>query len=148
MRESLAPLTSERLLCHSKATLRRVLEDLCQTEYSHLFVSRRKTITDDRRTSERFSIQVPIQITPVTFDGERVECLDPGLPAIHAMTRDLTLRGVGFMHQQLLCGDYALLACDLLNRHDVSLLVELRWTNCRKDAAYMSGGRFESLVSF
>lgn len=101
----------------------------------------------DRRSYERFCLQVPFYVTPVAFDGERVEVLDDGSSAVPALTRDLTMRGVGFTHQQLLFGDYAVIECPFLDRDHAALLLAFRWSNIRNNGSYMSGGRFEALLA-
>jgi hypothetical protein len=135
-------------LCHEWPILRRVIEGVRQTQYSYLLhLHRKRTSEVDRRSFERFNAQLPIQISPVFFDGENLELLDLAQPFIPAVTNDLTLRGVGFIHQQLLFGDYAVVHCDLLNPGGIALLLSLRWTNVRDNGQFKSGGRFEGLVT-
>lgn len=132
-----------------KARIRRVLKRLRHSEYSSLLSRRRDRAHDpwDRRNYERFSLQVHFYVTPVAFDGETVEVLDRAYSAIPATTRDLTLRGVGFTHHQLLFGEYAVIECPFLDGSNVALLLALRWSNLRNNGCFMSGGRFEAILS-
>ncbi|NIL96430.1 MAG: hypothetical protein GTO53_03415, partial [Planctomycetales bacterium] len=59
-----------------------------------------------------------------------------------AITKDVSLRGVGFTHELLFEGDYALVTFDLMDVGPVSLLVEIRWSNRERGPTYMTGGRF------
>jgi hypothetical protein len=85
---------------------------------------------------------VPVYVAPATFDGKHAELLGHGETSILAVTRDLSLRGVGFVHDEQLCGAYAIVTFDLLDAEPVSLLLEVRWSNLPRGCAYMSGGRF------
>lgn len=100
----------------------------------------------DRRSYERFCLKVHFYVTPVAFDGETIEVLDSSCSAVPAITRDLTIRGVGFTHHQLLFGDYAVVECPFLDRGKLALLLALRWSNLRDNGCYMSGGRFEAIL--
>ena len=132
---------------HDRARVRRLLERLRRSEFSSLLSGRRRIASDswDRRSYERFCLKVHCYVTPVVFDGETVEVLD-GSWAVPAMTRDLTIRGVGFTHHQLLFGEYAVIECPFLERGNVALLLALRWSNIRNNGCYMSGGRFEAIL--
>lgn len=134
---------------HGRARIRRLLERLRRSEYSSLLSGRRLRAGDawDRRSYERFSLKVHFYVTPVAFDGETVDVLDGRCSAVPAMTRDLTIRGVGFTHHQLLFGDYAVIECPFLDRSNFALLLALRWSNIRNNGCYMSGGRFEAILS-
>jgi hypothetical protein len=84
---------------------------------------------------------MPIHVTPVTFDGWQAEpARDAAL--LSAVTRDVSLRGVGFMHEAPLRGHYAIVTFDLMDDSPVSLLLEVRWSNVRSGDARMSGGMF------
>jgi hypothetical protein len=133
---------------HGRARIRRLFKRLRRSEYSSLLSGRRRKAGDpwDRRSYERFCLKVGFYVTPVAFDGEAVEVLDASSSAVPAMTRDLTIRGVGFTHQQLLFGDYAVVECPFLDCENVALLLAFRWSNIRNDGCYMSGGRFEALL--
>lgn len=133
---------------HGRARIRRLLERLRRSEYSSLLSARRRKTSDawDRRSSERFCLKVRFYVTPVAFDGETIEVLDGNYSAIPAMTRDLTVRGVGFTHHQLLFGEYAVIECPFLDRGNLALLLALRWSNIRNNGCYMSGGRFEAIL--
>lgn len=147
-RTSFLEIQGQIFVRQDRVHIRRLLKRLRDSEYSLLLRSRRRQSSDDRdrRTHERFSLQVPILVTPALFDGERIEA-EAGALAIPAVTTDLTLRGVGFTHGELLCAEYAIITCDLLNREGLGLLFSFRWSNVPECGLYLSGGRFEALVS-
>jgi hypothetical protein len=141
---------SDLVLLRDFGSLRRVLENVRRSTdlSSLLFARRRSSVADwDRRVYERFQHELPIHLTPVAFDGTIIEELESAPSPITALTRDLTLRGVGFAHAEPLSGDYALVDCELLARAGVRALVSLRWSNRGDAAGYSSGGRFVGLVA-
>jgi hypothetical protein len=85
---------------------------------------------------------MPIYVTPAVFDGRRVESLKDGVSEILAITREVSLRGIGFTHDEPFEGDYAVVTFDLMDGDAVSLLLEVRWSNIERGYSYMSGGRF------
>ncbi len=69
--------------------------------------------------------------------------------AILAITRDISLRGIAFTHDDQFEGAYAIVLFDDINEQSVSLLLEVQWSNIEQDdyscecgCCYMSGGRF------
>lgn len=95
----------------------------------------------DRRDSSRDPVRMPVYVVPVFFDGQYANPIQPGKTII-AVTRDVSLRGIGFTHDEPFEGDYAVVTFDLLNEQPVSLLLSVRWRNLRRGSAYASGGRF------
>lgn len=95
----------------------------------------------DRRDLDRSPVQMPIYVTPATFDGRHVEPLEDGECEMLAVTKDVSLRGVGFTHDEPFEADYAIVTFDLMDGDPVSLLLEIRWSNLER-GSYMSGGRF------
>jgi len=85
---------------------------------------------------------MPIYVTPAAFDGMCVEPLEDRENVMLAVTKDVSLRGVGFTHDEPFLADYAIVTFDLSGEGPVSLLLEIRWSNLRRDYAYMSGGTF------
>ena len=96
----------------------------------------------ERRDRDRSPVQMLIYVTPAAFDGRNVEPLEDGECEMLAVTRDVSLRGVGFTHDEPFQAHYAIVTFDLLDEDAVSLLLEVRWSNLESDNLYMSGGRF------
>lgn len=94
------------------------------------------------RAHGRAPVQMPIYVTPAAFDGICVEPLEGPENVMLAVTRDVSLRGVGFTHDEPFLADYAIVTFDLWGEGPVSLLLEIRWSNLGKNHAYMSGGTF------
>ena len=96
-------------------------------------------------------MQRPVYVIPATFDGKYVETLET--EEIFAITRDLSLRGIGFTHDDQFEGEYAVVFFDDINEESVSLLLEVRWSNLEQadysyvtGAFYMSGGKFLGII--
>lgn len=101
----------------------------------------------ERRSRFRSALKIPVYVMPVTFDG-RTATVVPGTEEIQAFTRDVSLRGVGFTHDELLDSEFAVVTFDLFDAESVSLLLELRWCNLRQGGApYLSGGTFCGIAS-
>jgi hypothetical protein len=96
----------------------------------------------DRRVWNRDCVRMPVYLVPVIFEGQHADPTDHSEPPMIAVTRDLSLRGIGFTHDEPLHGDHAIVTFDLLGDRPVSLLLDLRWRNLRRGSAYLSGGRF------
>lgn len=96
----------------------------------------------DRRLRDRSPVEIPIYVTPAAFDGWHVKPCDNVEREILAITKDVSLRGVGFRHDELLEGHYAIVVFDLIDDLPVSLLLEIRWLNLQRTDFYLSGGRF------
>ena len=96
----------------------------------------------ERRDRDRGPVQMPIYVTPAAFDGRHVEPLEDGESVMLAVTTDVSLRGVGFTHDEPFQADYAIVTFDLLNEDPVSLLLEVRWSNLERCNSYLSGGGF------
>ena len=100
----------------------------------------------DRRQYDRSPVEMPITIQSAAFDGEHATLADPEASEFLAMTRDVSLRGVGFLHDDPFEGHYAVVTFDLLDGRPASLLLEVRWSNVPRLGSYMSGGRFLGIV--
>lgn len=100
----------------------------------------------DRRERERSPVEIPIYVTPATFDGRRVVPLEDSEGATLAMTKDVSLRGIGFTHDEPFEAEYAIVTFDLTDVGPVSLLLEVRWSNIERGFSYMSGGRFLGIM--
>lgn len=129
-----------RLVRRTKANLR--LADLC------LFGRQNRTrVIDylDRRECDRSRVEIPVFVTPAAFDGRYAEPLRDQYEIL-AVTRDVSRKGLGLMHDEPLGCDYAIVAIDLLDGQPASILLEVRWSNVEKDDMYMSGGRFYGIA--
>lgn len=130
-----------------RAAARRILSRLRQSELLEplLNTRRRKAAGQrhERRHLDRFAIRMPIMVSPAQFEGETIRLRDE--PPIAAVTRNVSLRGVGFAHDELLAGDYALVTFDLLGE-PISLLVEIRWKNHPGDRNWASGGMYLAIA--
>ena len=99
----------------------------------------------ERRAGDRPAVQRPVYVIPATFDGKYVEAVETD--AIFAITRDISLRAIGFTHDDQFEGEYAIVFFDDINEESVSLLLEVRWSNVNQDGhSYMSGGRFVGII--
>jgi hypothetical protein len=95
----------------------------------------------ERRERDRSLVEMPIYVTPAAFDGRHAEPLGDCERVMLAITMDVSLRGVGFAHDEPFEADYAIVTFDLFDEDPVSLLLEVRWSNLESDS-YMSRGRF------
>lgn len=93
----------------------------------------------ERRERDRSRLEMPIYVMPAAFDGQHIEPLEDVMLAV---TRDVSLRGIGFTHDEPLEAEYAVVTFDLMDGDSVSLLLEVRWSNLERAYSYMSGGRF------
>ena len=100
----------------------------------------------DRRHYHRSPIRMPIRVMPASFDGRHAELLHPGDIGILAVTRDVSLTGVGLLHDELIEAEFAVVDFDHLDGCPLTLLVELRWSNTEQSGSYMSGARFVGSV--
>ena len=96
----------------------------------------------ERRGRGRSATTTPIYVTPAVFDGRDVEPLEAGACGMLAVTNDVSLRGVGFTHDEPFEADYAIVTFDLMDGPSVTLLLEVRWANLKRGYSYMSGDRF------
>ncbi len=99
----------------------------------------------DRRACDRPAVRRPVYVIPATFNGKYVETLETD--ATFAITRDISLRGIGFTHDDQFEAAYAVVIFDDINEEPVSLLLEVRWSNLEQDDySYMSGGKFLGII--
>jgi len=96
----------------------------------------------EHRASNRDSIQMPVYLVPVTFDGQYAYPIEHGETSMIAVTRDISLTGMGFTHDEPLHADHAIVTFDLLDDRPVSLLASMRWHNRRRGHAYISAAKF------
>lgn len=100
----------------------------------------------DRRHYNRSPIRMPVRVMPVLFDGRHAELQHTGDRGILAVTRDVSMTGVGLLHDEPIEEEFAVVNFDLLDGHPLSLLVEIRWSDIEQSGSYLSGGRFVGAV--
>ena len=96
----------------------------------------------DRRHHDRSPVEIPVYVLPVEFDGWHAARIEGADTELLAMTKDVSLRGIGLLHDELLEGNHAVVTIDVLDGRPASLLLEIRWSNIERRGTYMSGGRF------
>ena len=101
---------------------------------------------DDRRDYKRASVQVPLYITCVAFDGEYVEALPDAAGEMLVMTRDVSLSGIGFTHDEPLMSEFVNVTFDRIDADPVTLLLYVKWSNSNQRLPHMSGGNFLGIV--
>lgn len=98
---------------------------------------------DERRKSVRIDVELPVRITPVLVEGGR---LHPQGNPIDGTTSNVSLQGLALTHSERLLDFYAIVAFELPNAHQASLLVELQWTFQETNDCFRSGARFVGLL--
>lgn len=138
-------------ILQDRRTLRRTLkliQSIPQLDEFCLFGRRRPVKADrylERRARGRPELQLPIDILAVDFDGT---CARPcqGKFPLHAATRDVSLRGLGFTHSNWFEGQFALVIFPQLDAQPLSLLMDIRWSNRELGCTLTSGGQFVGVV--
>ncbi|MGQ0636276.1 MAG: PilZ domain-containing protein [Planctomycetaceae bacterium] len=129
--------------------LERVIDFVNEIRIAYTPTDSRQPLSFDRherRGSARIPLQVPIRLTPVELiDG--FVCLDEHVAqSINGLTRDLSLRGVGFTHAEPFPHKYAAVTFDVPTHCPLSLVVEIHWTRERGGAKHRSGAKFLALM--
>ena len=97
-------------------------------------------VYDDRRLQIRVSTQVPAYLRPARRKGLSV-FVDPSESPQLAVTRDVSLDGLGFQHDTLPPRPLFLAEFDVFLEEPLIVLVEVRWCRRTSDWSYTSGGR-------
>jgi len=100
----------------------------------------------DRRDYKRASVQIPLYIACVAFDGEYVEALPDAADEILVMTRDVSLSGIGFTHDEPLLSEFVNVTFDRIDADPVTLLLHVKWSSPKRSLPHMSGGNFLGIV--
>ncbi|HUS40349.1 MAG TPA: hypothetical protein VMX74_12910 [Pirellulales bacterium] len=149
---SVADLGVKFRICRNRRTIRRALHKIRKNEdLADVFLFGRRTTARnldfvERRAADREPVQLPIYVTSVSFDGKQVEVPPDSQAEILAITKDVSLRGIGFTHDEPFEGEFAIVTFDMIDATPVSLLLDVRWSNLEWGYAYMSGGRFLGIV--
>ena len=148
-----APATRRLAVCRDLRTIREILQRIRQSDRLAPFnlFGRRSPVRMldylERRAMDRQSVQIPIYVTAAQFDGRYAELLAFDNAEFLAITRDVSLRGIGFTHDEPFDADYAIVTLDVFDAQSVSLLLEIRWSNLEQRCSeYMSGGRFVGIT--
>lgn len=107
---------------------------------------RRAFFGSDRRARRRLPVRRPIYVTPVMVDGTTLRI--PQAASSHTIghTMDVSIRGIGFTHDEPLLTKHLIVTFDLLEGDPVSLLIQIQWSRFRADHWYSSGGKFIAVV--
>lgn len=133
----------------SQPDLERVLDFVNEIRIAYTTAGTRQPMTFDRRerrASTRIPLQVPIQITPVEMQNGFVCLPEETADSIAGMTRDLSLKGVGFSHEAPVPAQFAVLTFGVPTNCPLSLVIEMNWTRKLKTGQHRSGARFKSLI--
>ena len=103
---------------------------------------RRAFFGSDRRTRRRLPVQRTVYLTPVIVQGAtlRLPAADSAYTVAYAT--NVSVRGIGFTHDEPLLTRHAIVTFDLLDEEPVSLVIQIQWSRYRGDRWYTSGGKF------
>jgi hypothetical protein len=124
-----------------RRVLRRILR--CEEQLRRLFGQ--ETFDRDRRRDPRQPLQVPINLRPARLAGLSILTDDTDAPFL-AITSNISLGGVGFVHDEPLPARIFLAEFDVADEQPVCLLVEACWTARPFPHAYRSGGRIRGVA--
>lgn len=100
----------------------------------------------DRRGSRRVQMQIPVVFTSVEEAGDSDDFVEVCGPDQIAITRDLSLQGLGIVHDMRLMTDLALIQFDIPGESQITMLFEARWTTRKTRYSFVSGGRLIGVV--
>ena len=98
----------------------------------------------ERRSDTRLPFQRPVEVTPLEKDDAPLDT--SGSQSVTAYTRDISVGGVGLLHDQPITSNRVLLTFELLGGETVSLVALLTWCRYLGDFWYSSGGRLIGVV--
>lgn len=99
----------------------------------------------ERRLEPRQSLRVPINLRPARVRGLTIHSPAESAPFL-ALTRNVSLGGVGFVHDEPLPAPLLIAEFDVGDPEPLLLLVEARWTAQPAPHAYRSGVRVLGVV--
>lgn len=102
----------------------------------------------ERRHSARVPMHVPVQLTLMEVEDGDVRLAEGRRTILEGITTDLSLRGIGFSHENPLASRHVAVTFELPDAPPVSLLVEICWSLPQDGGGHHSGGRFLSLIEF
>ncbi len=98
------------------------------------------SLWDDRRIQIRVPTQVPAYLRSAWRKGLTVFA-DPDTSPQLAVTRDVSLEGLGFQHDVPPPRPMFLAEFDVFENEPLIVLIEVRWCRKTNDWSYQSGGR-------
>ncbi|MCA9078559.1 MAG: hypothetical protein KDA93_26265 [Planctomycetaceae bacterium] len=101
----------------------------------------------DRRSGRRVQMQIPVVFTSVEEAGNSDDFVEVCGPDQIAVTRDLSLQGLGIVHDMRLMTDLALIQFDIPGESQITMLFEARWTTRKTRYSFVSGGRLIGVVN-
>lgn len=96
----------------------------------------------ERRAYRRTRVQWPVHVTPASLHADSLRIPVDAVGSIIGYTIDVSLRGVGLIHDEPILTQHAIVTFDLWEGGPLSLLIEIMWSRYREDYAYRSGGKF------
>lgn len=100
----------------------------------------------ERRARCRIPVRQPVHVTPVVMREDRLYRPRPGQTSVLAHTTDVSLSGIGLVHDEPLPTHHAIVTFELVTDDSPSLLIEIEWTYGGEARPYRSGARFIAVV--
>jgi len=116
--------------------LRRILR--CDLNSRRLFGE--ESSQDERRQEPRLDLRLPINLRPARMQGLTIYT-DPDAPPFLALTSNISLGGLGVVHDEPIGMPTFLAEFDVAEDEPLILVVEQRWTTEIDAYSYRSGGR-------
>ena len=101
---------------------------------------------DERRTSPRVVVQVPVAVTPAIVDHLGVWIPQGINAAMPARSRDISLRGVGLAHAAPLVNHQALVTFSPPAAEPICLVIEAVWSQSQADGSHVSGSTILGVI--
>ncbi|MBI3865103.1 MAG: PilZ domain-containing protein [Planctomycetia bacterium] len=101
----------------------------------------------ERRASARVRLHVPVNITAAVVELAQEQVQSADGPSISAVTRDISLGGLGLLHSAPMPSQRALVRFDLPGDGPIQLVIEVVWSNRTDDGTWASGARILGLAS-
>ena len=94
------------------------------------------------RAQRRIPIRRAILVTPVIMEGGTLWQPTPVPATVVAYTTDVSVKGIGFAHDEPLPTRHAIVTFDREDEEPVSLVVAIEWFDQQEGDWFRSGGRF------
>lgn len=99
-----------------------------------------------QRRHPRFPIERGALLLPATVPHEDPSRCEPRPPSILVMTRNISVSGIGFTHDEPLLTEHGIVTFNLAPAGCVSLLVEQRWCRRVNRFYWISGCRIVGVI--
>ncbi len=127
-------------VCRNTRKIREAVRRIRQSEQSRAVLE-----WGERRASWRIPVETAVYLTPVVVEGNHLE-MSRRDSSIIAYTKDISVAGVGFTHDEPLQTQHAVVTFDLFDEQPLSLLMEITWSRYDSEypylSSYVSGGKF------